>query len=53
MDDAGYCEAALQKLNQYAQAGYLPGDKLLVTQESASVPLDTRAVAALIQRFLK
>lgn len=53
MDDADYCQAALQKLNQYALAGYLPGDRLIVTQESADVPLDTRLVSALIERFLK
>ena len=53
MDDPDYCRQALEKLNRYALAGYLPGDKLLVTQESAAVPLDTRVVSALIERYLK
>ena len=52
MGDAEYCENALDKLNRYARAGYLPGDTLLVTQESANVPLDTRVVTALVERFL-
>ena len=52
MDDPEYCQQALRKLNDYAQAGYLPGEKLLVTQESAAVPLDTRVVGAIIERFL-
>ena len=53
MDDPDYCQSALAKLNRYALAGYLPGDKLIVTQESAREPLDTRVVQALIERFLK
>ena len=53
MDDPDFCAQALDKLNQYALAGYLPGDKLLVTQESSAVPLDTRVVTAIIERYLK
>ena len=53
MDDPDYCHKALEKLNDYALAGYLPGKNLLVTQESASVPLDTRVVSAIIQQYLK
>lgn len=52
MDNPEYCNDALDKLNRYARSGYLPGEKLLITQESASVPLDTRVVSALIEQFL-
>lgn len=52
MDDPAYREAALRKINEYALAGYLPGRNLIVTQETAETPLDTRVVNALIQQFL-
>lgn len=52
MDDPAYREAALRKINDYALAGYLPGKNLIVTQETAETPLDTRVVNELIKQFL-
>ena len=51
MDDPDYREAALRKINNYVLAGYAPGDKLLITFETAATPLDTRVVEALIARY--
>ena len=53
MDDADYCDKALRKLNKYARAGYVLGDKLLATYESGAVPLDTRMAHAVIEHNLK
>lgn len=52
MDDPEYRQSALKKLNRYAAAGYVPGKGLLVTMETAAVPLDTRVVKATIEGFL-
>lgn len=52
MDDPDYREGMVHKLNRYALAGIMPGDKLLATWETAETPLDTRVVQAVINKFL-
>ncbi len=37
-----------KKLNKYANAGIIQGDRLFVTYETSAVPLDTRVIDRLI-----
>ena len=52
MDDAGYAEAAVFKLNTYMAGGYYPGVNLLLTWETSRTPLDVDLVRDIIYRFL-
>ena len=52
MDDAGYAEAAVFKLNTYMACGYYPGVNLLLTWETSRTPLDVDLVRDIIYRFL-
>ena len=52
MDDPDYCAKALRKIQSYQRAGYTQGVNLIMTIESAAVPLDARAVKRLAQELL-
>lgn len=52
MDSADYAAKAVMKINSYIISGYLPGQGLLFTMESAERPLDMRVLEAMIDEFL-
>jgi hypothetical protein len=52
MDDPAYLENALRKIEIYERNGIFPGDKLIITFETAGKPLDTRIVDLLIRKHL-
>lgn len=52
MDDANYLAKNMNKLNEYLKAGYVIGDKLLLTMESRNVPISISGVKALIEKKL-
>ncbi len=52
MDDPDYKENALDRINRYMMAGYFPGDKLIITHETARRPLDTRLIQTIIRHYL-
>lgn len=49
MGDPGYTADNLDKLNKYALDGFITGETLFVTMESADCPLDVRALDKLIE----
>ena len=52
MDDPTYCTKALEKINTYEKNGIFPGERLLLTFETATVPLDTRILQTMFQKFI-
>ncbi len=52
MDDPGYSEKAIRKLNSYLASGIGPDDNLVVSFESSKVVLDDRIIRVLIDRYL-
>lgn len=52
MDDPIYCTKALEKINTYEKNGIFPGERLLLTFETATVPLDTRILQTMFQKFI-
>ncbi len=53
LEKADYMRATQRKLSEYAKMGYFPGKNMILTFESAGVPLDTEYVDSLIAEFLK
>jgi len=52
MDDPQYAENALKKIALYEKNEIYPGEKLLITFETRSNPLNTSLVSALIHHYL-
>ena len=52
MDDSAYLMKNMNKLNEYLKAGFVMGDKLLLTMESKTAPLSMSGVKALIEKKL-
>ena len=52
MDDPEYAKKVTSKLRLYEENGILPGRNLLLTMETQSEPLSTRAVEKIIEEFL-
>ena len=52
MDDAGYAENALRKLDRYAANGYFPGENLIITYETQHYMLNTRIIEINARRYL-
>ena len=52
MDDPAYAQKATAKLRLYEENGILPGRNLLLTMETQTEPLSTRAVEKIISEFL-
>ena len=52
MDDSAYAQKATAKLRLYEENGILPGRNLLLTMETQTEPLSTRAVEKIISEFL-
>ena len=53
MDDPEYSKNAAGKLRLYTENGILPGRNLIITMETQTEPLSTRALEKLIDEFLK
>ena len=51
MDDPGYMDDVIARVNVYAKNGYLPGDKLILTMESRKRPINQKLVAQMIDHF--
>ena len=49
MHDPDYVERNLRKLNAYLKSGFIIGETLIITFESASHPIDTRYIEKLIR----
>ena len=52
MDDLGYVEKALRKLSTYESNGFFPGDGLILTYETKSMPINQKQILRLIQQYL-
>ena len=52
MSDPKYAENAINRIEKYAQAGYYPGENLILSFESSSHPLSSRAIGRDIKRYL-
>lgn len=52
MGDSQYSEKAVKKINSYINNGILPGDRLILTFETANVVLNDRTVRKIIESVL-
>ena len=51
MDDEEYINRTLQKIREYEKNGIWPGKKLIMTFESAEIPLGTREIREIIEEY--
>ena len=51
MDNVDYASNAIIKINTYEKAGYMLGDKLLLTYETSNRPLDTKLVEKVLEPY--
>lgn len=51
MDDPGYAEKAIQKINSYMLNGIFPGDNLILSFESQKTVLSDKIIQALIVKY--
>ena len=52
MDDPEYANKTAGKLRLYTENGILPGRNLIITMETAAIPLNTRQIENLIKEYL-
>ena len=52
MDDAEYAEKAIRKVTMYHLNGIFPGDRLILTSETRTNPLNIRQIRGIIRHFL-
>lgn len=52
MGDENYCEKAIKKIETYQKNGIFPGNKLILTYETITHPLNVRCVENLIHEYL-
>ena len=52
MDDAEYCEEALDRITAYEKNGFFPGDSLILTHETLSRPINSKIIDAMIEKYL-
>lgn len=50
MGDRDYAASSISRLNLYAVNGYIPGDRLFTTMESADCPFDVRVLDEMIDK---
>ena len=53
MDDEGYCENALERINAYEMNGIFPGDGLILTHETQKNPVNSKMIEKMILQYLK
>lgn len=51
MDEPTYAEGTVKKINNYISAGFLPGDTLIITIETARNPLDASIINSIIENY--
>lgn len=52
MDNANYLKEFQFKMNVYAEGGYFPGRKLIISTESSTEPLNTETIDLMIKEYL-
>ncbi len=52
MDNSEYMEAALSRIALYEKYGIFPGDRLLLSWETMTLPLNMKIVEKMLRRFL-
>ena len=52
MDDPGYAAKNIRKLIAYARNGYMQGDNLILTAETAETPIPMDVVAEMMKKYL-
>ncbi len=52
MDEPGYTDYALERINHYILAGYYPGRHLILTHETAARPIRTKILEKVIEAYL-
>ncbi len=52
MDDPNYVKSAIRKIETYQKNGIYLGEKLIVTFETSDMPLNTRTMHDLVQKYL-
>lgn len=52
MDDRIYLKHAVQRVKEYRKNGIYPGDNLLLTEETSTIPLGTDEIEDVIKHFL-
>ena len=53
MDDEGYREYALERINHYIMNGYYPGIDLILTHETSARPIRTQVLEKVIEKYLE
>lgn len=53
MDNYEYAEDALKRIEVYEKNGYFPGDKLILTHETAKRPINSKTIEKIIEMYLK
>lgn len=53
MDNAEYVNAAVRKIAEYQQNGYLPGKNMIATFETSEVPINVRNIETMISEYLQ
>lgn len=53
LDDPDYLARNLRKIRLYEMNGYFPGQKLILSSETAALPLDTRIVEQMIEAYCR
>lgn len=51
MDDVEYVENNVKKISEYEKIGIILGDNLIITMETSGIPLGTRTIENLLQKF--
>lgn len=52
MDNPGYCDKAIRKIESYQRAGHFPGKDLLLTYETSIHPLNSKIAEGIITEYL-
>ena len=53
MDDTDYSRKNVYRINTYIKNGIMPGENLILTMETSTLPLDSRIIDRFIEQFLK
>ena len=53
MDDPEYAQRNIKKLVEYENAGYYPGENMIVTFETRTFPLASKEIKRVISHYLR
>lgn len=53
MDNFEYAEEALRRIDMYEKNDIFPGDKLILTHETAKSPINSKIIEKIIVQYLK